>query len=481
MSTTPEVATGTDHALFPSSERMMGWIEYLAGLGHRKTGTPQGRASADYIADHFRGLGLDVDIETAPTPCPTVRELALRIDGEEITCFWANATGRQSELGRFRSGATAAEVVYLGRGDEADYVGKDLSGKIVLCDIEFHPAGPSTLIERHPRAEVIDVTGSFDTPRRKYDIYSPNSWPDNYFRAQNAGAAGFVGILVDYMDSQNYNEDYSENGFSFGIDMMTVPAVWVSKADGDVIKARCADAGARGDLVVDVEYALGDALNVIGLLPGQSEDRILVHSHHDAVFAGAVQDASGVSEVMALAEYFSKLPVRARPKTMMFAATDTHFTNYVAHHAFIEARRHDRGKILVDLCIEHIAMEIELDADNRPIATGEIEPRAIYVSDSSGLLDDVRKAVKRRGLDRTILLPVDSTPADPDSPYTFRPDEIISDAFYFAEAGMPVVSLIAGPMYLFHPSDTPDRVAVAELRPVGLAMADIAHAAARRP
>jgi hypothetical protein len=94
----------------------------------------------------------------------------------------------------------------------------------------------------------------------------------------------------------------------------------------------------------------------------------------------------------------------------------------------------------------------------------------VYISDESGLYSEVHDAFVRHGLGRCFLLPVSHSPVGADAVYVFRPDEVVSDAYYFAEAGIPVVSMVSAQMYLFHPSDTIDRVAVDELRPVGLAL-----------
>ncbi|QJU56342.1 M28 family peptidase (plasmid) [Herbiconiux sp. KACC 21604] len=475
----------TNPTEFPSGEQIFGWIEDLASLGHRRTGTPQGRASAEYIAERFREFDLhNVQIEESLTACADVREQELSVAGTVIESFWANATGRRAEIGQFRTEiqGDGAEVVYVGRGDAGDFDGRDVAGKIVVSDIEFLPLSLKTTLQNHPRAQVFDPKSTLDTKAHKFDIYSPNNFPDNYFRAQQAGAAGFVGILMNYMDAYNYNEDYTENGAGFGADFMRIPAVWVSRKDGETIRAAIedGDGAAPASLIVDVTYEMKPALNVTGVLPGQSEDTILIHSHHDAVWQGAVQDASGVSEVLALASYFARTPDAERPKTLMFAATDTHFTGYSAHHAFLNEREAEGRRLLLDVCIEHVGKEVELDADNNAVETGLVEPRMIYVTDSSGLKDVVWDALVRHNVTRSMLLPVDSSPHDSDTPYEFQPDEIISDAYYFADAGIPVVSMVCGQMYLFHPSDTPARIPVDELRPVGLAFAEITREAALR-
>lgn len=51
---------------------------------------------------------------------------------------------------------------------------------------------------------------------------------------------------------------------------------------------------------------------------------------------------------------------------------------------------------------------------------------------------------------------------------------MISDAYYWNESGVPVISMVCGQQYLFHVSDKPDRIPVQELRLVGMAFAEIA-------
>lgn len=476
MSPAPHI----DAERFASTERIFGWIESLAGLGHRKTGTPQGRASAEYIAAQLRSFGLDqVIIEAAPTPCPTVHAQSLSVDGVAYPSYWVNGTGRPADLGRFRAWLEA-EIVYIGRGCESDYDSVDVSGKIVLCDVDFHPWTNADILDRNPRGEAFDPDGTLSREFNKFDIYSPNNWPDNFFHAQRRGALGFVGILQNYMDRFNYNEDYTDNGEALGVKRMEIPALWISRSDGAQLAAALNDGRGSASLHLDVEYELKDALNVSATLPGLTPEIVLVHSHHDAVFNGAVQDASGVSEVLALAEYFAGVPLEERAKTLMFTATDTHFTDYIGHLAFLEARDRGGDRIVLDICIEHIAKEVELDSENQAIETGFIEPRLVYISDESGLYSDVKAAFERHRLDRTFFLPVKHDEADPEQAYVFRSDEVVSDAYYFAAAGIPVVSLVCGPMYLFHPSDTLERVAVEQLRPVGLAFAEITAAALAR-
>ena len=91
------------------------------------------------------------------------------------------------------------------------------------------------------------------------------------------------------------------------------------------------------------------------------------------------------------------------------------------------------------------------------------------------------KCLEKYGLEKSIFAAVDLiTPDDSGEEYVFRQDEVISDAYYFSEAGIPVISTVAGEIYIFHTSDTVERIPQDQLEPVGKAYVEIAAEAAKR-
>lgn len=471
-------------ALFPKKEEIFSWIEDLSQWEHRKTGTPEGRKSAEYIAEKMRSFGLeDVKIEKVPSICMTVEDYALSIDGGEIPCFYANGTNRGAESGTFEIGTDgeAQEFLYLGSGEEEDFANVDIKGKIVVCDIYFPPIDITDLMEMFEGAQLYDPQGKAAKELKKYHIYTPGNWPFNYYRALHSGAAGFVGILENYYDDPYwYSEDYDDIGNLYGVDYMSLPALWISRSSGRELKEKFAkQSQLKGHMKMKSTYGYKNALNVSGKLAGKSPEIILAHSHHDAVFSGAVQDASGISEMLALAKYFSRLPKEQREKTMMFAATDTHYTDYEGHQAFIRRRQELGEKLILDLAMEHIGKETYFDNDYVEHETGEPESRLVYISKYPGLQDMVIDKFKQYELDKTLFCPVELKNGLGEE-YEFSEDEVISDAYYFNEAGIPVVSMVSGEMYIYHPSDKPDRIPQEALEPVGMAFAEIALAAAEK-
>lgn len=475
-----------ERELFPTSREIFSWVNDLSRLEHRRTGTLEGRQSAEYIASKMKEFGLeDVKIESVPSICLSVKDdYSLTIDGEALECFYANGTHHKELQGTFSIGENGEkqDFIYLKKGLKEDFQNVDVEGKIVVCSIDFPSGSPVDMLGWNENSEVYDPDEKIKPGIKKADIYSPNNWPYNYFYAIQNGAAGFVGILEDYFDDPYwYCEDYTEIGQQIGVESMSIPGMWISKSTGEILKKKFAEKEILlGNMKMTSTYEYKDALNVSGKLYGESDDIILIHSHHDAVFRGAVQDASGVGTMLSIAKFFAEnTTVADRKKTMMFAAMDSHYTDYMGHQGFIAARKANDEKLILDITLEHIGKEVALDENNELSETGDIETRVCYVSKSSNLYDYVKQTIKEYELKKTIFFPVQDKSIS-EGVYNFKQDEIITDAYYFNENDIPVISYISGPVYLFHPSDTPDRVPIDELQPVGMAFAEIAMEAGNR-
>jgi Zn-dependent M28 family amino/carboxypeptidase len=64
--------------------------------------------------------------------------------------------------------------------------------------------------------------------------------------------------------------------------------------------------------------------NVWGVLPGATDEKILVIAHRDGYFEAAGDNASGMATMVGLAEYFAKIPRTERRRTIEFIGTTGH-------------------------------------------------------------------------------------------------------------------------------------------------------------
>ena len=463
---------------FPSEEEIFNWIQQLSSLPHRRTGTLEGLKSAEYIKEQFEQLGLEqVKIDEIDGLCLNMEDASLAVDGKDYPGFMINGTFHKHEYGDFKTDEQHKDCrfVYLGEGREKDFENVDVEGKIVMCDCPWFDMNEDSYARDwcSEKAIIYDPDASKRTKVRKTDSYSPNAWPYNYITAQKKGAAGFVGILNDYFeDGILWSEDYTDIGEALGCKRFEIPGIWIGTTAANKIKAHL-NADSTATMNAKAQYYMGKARNVYGILPGNSTDAILIHSHHDAVFSGAVQDASGMSEVLALAKYFSSIPKEKRTKSLIFAGLDGHYTDYAGHKAFVRKLLEEKRKIVADVVIEHIGKDVGLDKDNKPIVNQYPEIRLLYTSNDKNLVNLVETAIVKNEIKRTIIMPVKPYQKPENNMYEFQQDEVISDAYYSHIAGIPIVSILSPQMYLFHPMDKPDMVPKDQLVPVGMAFAEI--------
>lgn len=87
-----------------SKKEMMEWIQHFTQWPHRKTGTPEGYASAEFVREFFQNAGLEnVKTEEVPSICHSIERQTLKVGGDSIDCLLANGTNRKEETGNFHS------------------------------------------------------------------------------------------------------------------------------------------------------------------------------------------------------------------------------------------------------------------------------------------------------------------------------------------------------------------------------------------
>ncbi|TRW80970.1 M28 family peptidase [Mycolicibacterium sp. 018/SC-01/001] len=442
------------------TESIYAHVEALVALGHRRTGTPAGHAAADYVAERLRDCHIpEVVIDEVDSTRWDASHTRLTVGAEDVDCFPVNHScahdGPVGPFGTGRAGLTRRLVDLHTIHDDAD-----LHDAIVIFDVSFGSHDLLELLGGEISKEQIDTSRYADF----YDALPDGKLIDPYNttlaataqRVANAGAAGFIAVLADYFDSNRYlNEDY---------DGLALPGVWVTNAQGRQIRTHLAhDVGVTATLELIGSRHAVNGRSVVATLPGQSPETILIHSHHDSVWDGAVEDASGTALVLALARHFAAQPLDQRPRTLMFATMDTHFTGYEAHQQFVDdyVTAHPYGReILVDVALEHVARAAHARGGEL-VEIGGPEPRVVLTNTGHTVVESIQRALE--GLPRLAVLPTSALPGD----------EIPTDADYNYQAGVPIVSLVSAPIYLYDEADTLDKVDKSQLAPLASAFAHI--------
>ncbi|WP_418058791.1 M28 family peptidase [Pimelobacter simplex] len=454
-----------------TTDELMATIEDLVAMAPRATGTPGGEKAAAYVEDRFRQAGLDeVWVEETDSFAWEPHLATVHVDGAEVPCAPIRhcALPGHEHVGTLGTGpdGTDAEVVDIGAGKVGDH---DVAGRIVLFDLTFDMPQWAVL----PLSEYVHDPGRRMLNRETLATRNPyiTSLTRVLRDAAAAGAVGVIGVLRDYPESLSYHNEYYRRT------LLTLPGVWITRSSGAVLRARLRT-GSRARLRLVAERRRVTARTVVGVLRGTSAETVMVQSHHDSIGPGAVEDASGTAEVIALAEHAVARTRAGRPwhKTLMFVTFDSHFTGYQAHRAFARRYTIDPDSpypLALNLTVEHVGLRARAGADGGFETLDQSEPRAVFENVSLPMKLAVVRAIRRHGLGSTSMLNA--------SLLEFALDGMPTDASFTFTAGVPTISLVSGPLYLYDDADTVDKIDVDQLVPVANAFADLMAAADERP
>ena len=258
-------------------------------LWGRTAGTKNDVLAEDWVATKFKDAGLqDVHRQTFNLPpqwFPTSWSLTATGSGQTLAFRTLRASGTA-----LPPGGLDLEPVWVGLGTEADFAGRDVKGKLVIIWSEPTPGVISNSAE----------------------------WMGSAKRAQEKGAAA---VLINLAIPGNYSIQVAPSPRS----ATGLPTFTMGTEDTNALRSLIE----KGPVKLHAEYTyemrsgLTDS-SVWGMLPGTTDEDIIVFAHHDAVFSGALDNASGMSVMVALAEYFAKIPREQRRRTIKFVTTAGH-------------------------------------------------------------------------------------------------------------------------------------------------------------
>jgi len=432
-------------------DEMLGWARDLYSFGFKRPGTAAGIRAEDYLRGLLKGFGI-----------PRVTAERVPFVGWFHDRAYIAASGPAGSLSfaaepivytRFTPPeGISARLVDLGNGDPEDFAGKDLTGKIALVS---YAHGYIAYDDLDSFAYHIHDPGKTLPGKGQVMTWITEEERRVYQAAVDAGAVGFIGVFP--MDVTPYL--CFEGGDAFAGRLGAIPGIGLRKAQGATLRGLLAEGPVDVHLILTGETRSAVTRNIVGVIPGKSERVVQVTSHHDSMWLGATEDASGMAVVLALA----KAHAGKRPeKTLAFVLEAAECLYVTGSKGYIRRHRDDLIKnLVVDLHIEHLALEFVENASGALVSTGEIAARALFVTDKGPLVDIVKKAVIDHNLRRTAIMPTDT------------PLEVPTDAAAYARGDLPVASFISPPLYWNTLEDTWDKIAVDEMVPVANAYADI--------
>ena len=419
----------------PTPDEIFSWIETQARFGCRRPGSPAGLKNEVFLEAKLREFGL-AEVRKEPIPITHHQatswqlELKTSTDTTALDSFPIPYTAFTTEEG-FEAPLVFADSTRLLEGSE------EWRGKIVVTEIRF-PVLDTKLLTR------ISM-GYHDPDDSLSRVQHPATWVrlgwHVYQRAVKHGAAGFIGILRDQPGGTC--RMYAPYGFrEKNILDKPIPGFWVGRAEGAVVRAFAEKRAGMAKLQITGIRETAVTHNIVGEIPGLSDEVIVLSCHHDSPFESPVEDASGISVVLALARHFAEQKKLRRRLVVLLSAG--HFYGSIGTRAFIHEHRQDLvPRTVLEISIEHIAREAVEDSSGKLVPSGHPEPTGIFAPFSRAVTEAILASVKAHDLRRTLILP-------PEGPLGDYPP---TDGGDWYAAGVPVINAISNPVYLLTADD----------------------------
>ena len=234
-------------------------------MGMRSAGSPAEKQAIDYLKEQMEEIGLkNVTVEETTVDGWT-------FNGADITFTNADGEEQKIDLGGYQTTLVAeneeVELVYLNEGTAADYEDIDVTGKLVLIDID----------------------------------QNENWWIS--YPAYQAKVKGAKGVIAHSIFAEKGEDRVGVQDICGPAD---APALAISSKDKKALVAAIkANDGEPITVTLNCDSQVTeDAVshNVWGEIPGKTDETIFVFSHVDGYFHSQYDDAQGVSVSMAIAK-----------------------------------------------------------------------------------------------------------------------------------------------------------------------------------
>jgi hypothetical protein len=333
----------------------------------RIAGTKYEAMTADLIEARFRKLGM-VDINRPefalpPQWFPTDWDMTATGGGQTLTFSTARPALGSADT---PPNGLDVEAVWVGLGTAADFAGRDVRGKAAVIHTMLSPGqmGQSALFEAA------------------------------FKRANDAGAAAIVAIWGYYDNMaawQGLGGGFSSNGF--------VPGFFVGFEDGRKLRNLIGAGPVRLKLRTQAERRPNlKSVSIYGTLPGTTDENILVMAHMDGWFDAALDNASGLSTMLTLAEHFAQIPKEKRRRNMIFIGTAGHHVGS-PNAIYLRDKRADLlAKTALMINCEHVSASQTLNWDTTLRRSTAVWPRRWNVNGSDKLTDLVLSAYRTFGV-----------------------------------------------------------------------------------
>ena len=287
-------------ALAAESPTIRATVEHLSSFDSRVAGYPGSEQAAEFIEDGFRALGLSARRDTFSVVVPVDRGGRIEWEGESapLHAVWPNGA-RTSTL---PPEGLQAPAIWGGRGDWADFNGREVVGRVVVLD--------------------------FDSEQ-------------NWLKAAELGARAVVFVAPEASTARQALTKY--------VDVpLDVPRFWLERTAGLRLQRRLAQGEVEVELSGRMDWTARPTWNIWSRIPGVDpelqDETVVVHAYYDApsVAPALAPGAEAAVSAAVLLEIARTLQEHPPARTVILAALSAHFQGSQGIVEFLDrhARKH---------------------------------------------------------------------------------------------------------------------------------------------
>ena len=299
-------------------------------IGHRLTGTDNGRRAEEYTFNLLRSYGYSnaryfpFEVEAWGRDSVTLEVVPPQSD--DFTPLRAVALAHSPVTAQLQG-----ELVDAGNGLEADFeqVKDQVRGRVALVNLGIVPA--DTTKKNLHRSEKTALAIRYGAT----GIVCINSAPGGVLLT---GTASVTGKLI------------------------AIPALCISREDGELVRRLMAERkGLRASIAMRNHSRLIRARNVIATLPGRGRERILIGGHLDSwdLASGAIDNGIGSFAILEIARVFKQLKLKPK-RSIEFVMFMGEEQGLLGSEAYVQ-------RLVKNKRIGRVACMVNLDMAGNPV------------------------------------------------------------------------------------------------------------------
>jgi hypothetical protein len=298
-----------------NGDHLMQYVKELAEISHhsrdrgdqlwgRITGTQADAETVQWFVAKLRQMGVtDVhqeQLELPPQQMAKSWEASVTANGKTIKL--ESAVPGRNAPGTPGGAALDLEGIYVGLGTEADFAGRDVKGKAVFIYAEALPGAWKTSGTSYSAGRRAEERGAAA-------VFLTIGIPGNFRAAVGAGTTRIPGFTLGFRDGAAVRE---------------------------LIEQTLAGSAPHVKVRSDIQSVSGEKTALVwGVIPGMTDEKIIINAHRDGYFDAADDNATGVATSLGLAEYFVKLPKEKRRRTVVIVSNPGHHNTAVGNQWLI--------------------------------------------------------------------------------------------------------------------------------------------------